>query len=93
MIHLKMKTKDIHFSIPIPYAILDIGISILSSKLVQQQLSKRTKEHFERKKMDYNLPPIEKEMLKPIIRELKNYKGLVLVDIKDKDGTEVHIRL
>ncbi|MDF1508232.1 hypothetical protein PZE06_08540 [Robertmurraya sp. DFI.2.37] len=93
MIHLKVKTKDIRFSIPIPYAILDIGISVLSSKLVQQQLSKRTKTHSEEKKWDYSLPSIEKEMLKPIIRELKNYKGLVLVDIKDKEGTEVHIRL
>ena len=32
-------------------------------------------------------------MLKPIVKELKNYKGIVLVDVRAKDGTEVKVRL
>jgi hypothetical protein len=93
MLHLKVKAKDIRFTIPIPYAILNIGISILSSKFIHQQANKWTKEHFERKKLDITIPPIDKKMLKPIIEELKNHKGIVLVDVKAKDGTEVKIRL
>lgn len=45
------------------------------------------------KKIDFSFPFIDKEMLKPIIKELQNYKGLVLVDVKAQDGTEVKIRL
>ena len=93
MLHLKVKAKDIRFTIPIPYALLNIGISILSSKFIHQQANKWTKEHFERKKLDITIPPIDKKMLKPIIEELKNHKGIVLVDVKAKDGTEVKIRL
>ena len=93
MLHLKVKAKDFRLTLPIPYAILNIGISILSSKFIHQQANKWTKEHFERKKLDITIPQIDKKMLKPIIEELKNYKGLVLVDVKAKDGTEVKVRL
>ncbi|MCH1624435.1 hypothetical protein [Fredinandcohnia quinoae] len=93
MMYIKVKAKDVRFTIPIPYAILNIGISILSSHFFQQQANKWTKEHFERKKLDIEIPSIDKKMLKPIVKELKNYKGIVLVDVKAKDGTEVKIRL
>ncbi|WP_026565082.1 hypothetical protein [Bacillus sp. UNC41MFS5] len=93
MLHLKVKAKDVRLTIPIPYAILNIGISILSSKFIHQQANKWTKEYFERKKLDITIPQIDKKMLKPIVEELKNHKGIVLVDVKAKDGTEVKIRL
>ncbi|MGE6514146.1 hypothetical protein [Lysinibacillus sphaericus] len=93
MMHVKVKTKDVRFTIPVPYVILNIAISILSSKFLQQNVNKWTKEHFERKKIDFTFPLIDKESLKPIVKELKNYKGIVLVDVKAKDGTEVKVRL
>ncbi len=93
MLHIKVKAKDVRFTIPIPYAILNIGISILSSKLVHHHANKWTKEQFERIKLDFTIPPIDKKTLKPIVQELKNQKGLLLVDVKAKDGTEVKIRL
>ncbi|KOS68954.1 hypothetical protein AEA09_10615 [Lysinibacillus contaminans] len=93
MMYVKVKTKDVRFTIPVPYIMLNIVISILSSKFVQQHANKWTKAHFERKKMDFPLPLIDKEMLKPIVKELKNYKGIVLVDVKANDGTEVKVRL
>ena len=93
MLHVKVKAKDVRFTIPIPYALLNIGISILSSKFLHQQANKWTKEHFERKKLDFTIPLIDKETLKPIVKELKNHKGIVLVDVKAKDGTEVKVRL
>ena len=93
MMHVKVKAKDVRLTIPIPYAILNIGISILSSKFIHQHANKWTKEYFERKKLDFTIPLIDKETLKPIVKELKNHKGIVLVDVKAKDGTEVKVRL
>lgn len=93
MMHIKVKAKDIRFTIPIPYAFLDIGISILSSKFFQQHANKWAKKYFERKKLDFTLPLIDKKTLKPIIEELKNHKGVLLVDVKANDGTEVKVRL
>ncbi|MFS0784266.1 hypothetical protein [Bacillus sp. 1P06AnD] len=93
MIHVKVKAKDVRFKIAVPYAMLHIAISILSSTFLQQKLNNWTKEFFERKKLDFTFPLIDKKTLKPIVMELKKYKGIVLVDVKAKDGTEVKIRL
>jgi len=93
MIHLKVKTKDIRFTIPIPYTFLSVAISISSSKYLQKMINKWTHPHFERKNMEFTFPLIDKKMLMPIVKELKHNKGIVLVDIKAKDGTEVKVRL
>lgn len=93
MMHVRVKTKEVRFSIPIPYGILNMAISIATSKLFQQNLNKWTKEYFERKKLDFLFPLIDKKTLKPIVKELKKNKGIVLVDVKANDGTEVKVRL
>jgi len=93
MISVKVKAKDIRFTIPVPYAILNIVLSILSSNFFQHYATRWTKDYFERRKLDLTLPQIDKKMLMPIVKELKNYKGIVLVDVKAKDGTEVKVRL
>lgn len=36
---------------------------------------------------------LNKQLMKEIINDLSHYKGLVLVDIKMQDGTEVTVRL
>ncbi|UNT53355.1 hypothetical protein [Lysinibacillus capsici] len=93
MMHVKVKAKDVRFTVPVPYTVLTIVLSILTSKWIQQQANKWTKAYFDRKNIDFTFPLIDKEMLKPIIKELQNYKGLVLVDVKAQDETEVKIRL
>ncbi|MGE7909492.1 hypothetical protein [Lysinibacillus xylanilyticus] len=93
MMYVKVKVKDVRFTIPVPYVFLNVAISILSSKFVQKSANKWTKEHFERKNIDFTIPLIDKKTLRPIVQELKNYKGIVLVDVKAKDGTEVKVRL
>ena len=90
---VKVKAKGIRLAIPIPYFILDITINILTSKLLQKYLNRWTKNHFERKSLDFTFPLIDKGNLKLVTEELKNYKGLMLVDVQAKDGTVVKIRL
>lgn len=93
MIHVKVKTKDVRFSIPVPYALLNVAISVVFSKFIQKHADKWTKEHFKRKELNFTFPQIDKSVLKPIVKELKKHKGMVLVDVKATDGTEVRVRL
>lgn len=93
MIHVKIKSKDTNINFPVPYALLDAAIAIVGSTFFQQKLNKWTKGYFEGKKLDVSFPSVDKRLLKPIIKELKKHKGLVLVDIKAKDGTEVKIKI
>ncbi|WP_374149106.1 hypothetical protein [Priestia megaterium] len=93
MIYVKVKTKDVRFSIPVPYALLNIAISVAFSKFIQKHAIKWTKEQFKRKGLNFTFPIIDKSMLKPIVKELKKHKGMVLVDVKATDGTEVRVKL
>lgn len=93
MLHVRVKSKKVKFSVPVPFMILNIGIAILCSKMLQRKVNEWSREYIEKKKILYVIPPLDKSILKPIIDELKNNKGIVLVDIKVKDGTEVKIKL
>ncbi|WP_413357433.1 hypothetical protein AA0X71_21970 [Robertmurraya sp. 2P01SA] len=93
MLHVRVKSKDVSFSVPVPYMMLNIGISILCSKILQRHVNERSKEYIEIKKIPFVIPPLDKSILKCVVDELKNHKGLELVNIKAKDGTEVKIRL
>jgi uncharacterized pyridoxamine 5'-phosphate oxidase family protein len=46
-----------------------------------------------KKKTGLYLSTNRQKNAKPIVKELKNYKEIVLVDIKAEDGTEVKVRL
>jgi hypothetical protein len=93
MIKVKVKTDKNHsFTIPIPLAVLHASGSILSSEWVWKKVSKQINQNT---KYTINLdhPKLLKSHLKQILKELRYHRGLVLVDVKLKDGTSVMIRL
>jgi hypothetical protein len=94
MLHVKVKTNETKFSIPVPYVLLNIGISIITSKLLIRHANKWSKPHLDKKKnIAFTIPSIDKSELKRIIKELKKHKGLELVNVRSQDGTEVIVRL
>ena len=50
MMHVKVKAKDVRFTVPVPYTVLTIVLSILTSKWIQQQANKWTKAYFDKRK-------------------------------------------
>ena len=93
MLSVNVKTKGAKFTIPVPYILLNIGVSILTSKLLIKHANKWSKPHLDQKNISFTIPSIDKKVLQKIIRELKNHKGFELVNVKAQDGTEVKIRL
>ncbi|MBD7963078.1 hypothetical protein [Fictibacillus norfolkensis] len=93
MLHVNVKTNETKFSIPVPYVLLNIGISILTSKLLIRHANKWSKPHLDKKNINFSFPSIDRSELKHIIKELKKYKGLELVNVRSQDGTEVIVRL
>lgn len=93
MLNVNVKTKGIKFTIPVPYVLLNIGISILTSKMLIRHANKWSKPQLDKKKISFTIPSIDKTELKRIIQELKKHKGLELVNVKAQDGTEVIVRL
>ncbi|RZT23717.1 MULTISPECIES: hypothetical protein [Fictibacillus] len=93
MLHVNVKTKEAKFTVPVPYVLLNIGISILTSKVLIRHANKWSKPHLDKKKISFIIPSIDKTELKRIIKELKKHKGLELINVKAQDGTEVIVRL
>jgi hypothetical protein len=87
---VKIKTKGRRFIIPVPYALLHLFVGILTSKRILA-LANRAIEKEGKKK--FRIPNIDKKELKPLLRELSEQKGLLLVETILKDGTEVSINL
>ncbi|TQR12804.1 hypothetical protein [Psychrobacillus soli] len=93
MINIKVKTKGVRFSLPVPYLFLNLGIFILTSEFVQKQVNKWIKESMKENEMPFTIPQLNKKELGKIVSELKKHRGLEIVDVQAKDGTEVFIRL
>lgn len=90
---VKVKTDKVRLFIPIPYVFLTIGIMVLSSERLQKLINKWIVEQSEDKEKAFTIPQIDKKELRCIVAELKNYRGLGLVNVKAKDGTEVIVKL
>ena len=96
MIKVKVQTNHKRrFTIPVPYVFLHIFRSFLTSKFLWDQINKQIQRQtkndaFPKITID---PKIIKHFLSSVIDELQNYKGLVIVDVKLEDGTEVMVKI
>lgn len=81
--------KNRKLTVPIPYPFLNLITVVITSKKLNHFINKAIQRDGEK----FVFPQIEKQDLKPLIKGLSRHKGLVLVDTKLKDGTEVTVKL
>ncbi|WCK55210.1 hypothetical protein PP175_04270 [Aneurinibacillus sp. Ricciae_BoGa-3] len=96
MIKVKIQTDNNRkFTIPLPYSMLRVCASILSSKFVWRLAIKGG--YHQMDKSPFLIAPPDPKLIKPllasVIQELQQRKNLILVDIKLQDGTQVMIKL
>ncbi|UPM52482.1 hypothetical protein [Gottfriedia acidiceleris] len=84
-----MKIEGKRFSIPVPYAFLNLASLIITSKFLNRLINKAIKKNGSQ----FNFPEIDRKDLKPLLQGLPKNSGLILVDTKLKDGTEVIVKL
>lgn len=95
MLKVKVKLKGkTEFTVPLPYSLLQAGGWIATSPLVWKFVNST----FIQKNIDENaklfIPmSIDRKVVRPLLREIKRYRGLTIVEVKAKDGTEVVVRL
>jgi hypothetical protein len=89
MLKVKVKAKDIRFSIPVPYGVLNLVSLIITSKRINRLINKA----IEKDGSKFIFPEIERKDLKPLLQGLSKHSGVILVETKLKDGTEVEVKL
>lgn len=77
-----VKANGRKFFIPVPLGIANLGISLIKTPLVQRHIPEKDRKYVNI--VDYTA-------LKKCIKDLGEYRGLKLVEVKAKDGTEVTI--
>lgn len=89
MLKVKIKLKDKRLFIPVPYTILNLVSWIITSKSFNRSINKAIAKDGSKS----IFPEIDRKNLKPLLKEFSNYSGLILVETKLKDGTEVKVKL
>lgn len=89
MLKVKVKAKDIRFSIPVPYGVLNLVSLIITSKRINRLINKA----IEKDGSKFIFPEIERKDLKPLLQGLSKHSGVILVETKLKDGTEIEVKL
>jgi coenzyme F420-reducing hydrogenase beta subunit len=81
---VSVKTDGKRFFIPLPFGIIKFGILMAKSPLVLKHTPEKYRVY---------INCIDTNELSKCIGILKQYKGLRIVDVRDKDGTEVVITI
>lgn len=89
MLKVKVKVKDKRFLIPVPYAVLNLASLIITSKRIIRLINKA----IEKDGGKFIFPEIERKDLKPLLQGFSKNRGVILVETKMKDGTEVEVKL
>ncbi|WHZ00947.1 hypothetical protein QNH48_18090 [Neobacillus sp. YX16] len=89
MLKVKVKAKDIRFSIPVPYGVLNLVSYIITSKRINLLINKAIKKDGSK----FIFPEIERKDLKPLLQGLSKHSGVILFETKLNDGTEVEVKL
>ncbi|GAA0344945.1 hypothetical protein GCM10008967_39230 [Bacillus carboniphilus] len=89
MLKVKVKVKDKRFLIPVPYAVLSLASLIITSKRMIRLINKA----IEKDGGKFIFPEIERKDLKPLLQGFSKNRGVILVETKMKDGTEVVVKL
>ncbi|PGS48829.1 hypothetical protein [Bacillus sp. AFS041924] len=89
MLKVKLKVEGKRFSIPVPYTVLNLASLIVTSKRINRIINKA----IEKNGSKFIMPAIERKDLKPFLQEISKHKGVILVDTKLKDGTEVVVKI
>lgn len=79
-----VKTDGKRFFIPVPLGIVKLGLMFVKTPFIVKHIPEKSRKYMDM--IDFN-------ELSKCINVLKKYKGLRLVEVKDKDGTEVTITI
>jgi hypothetical protein len=89
MLKVKVKVENKRFFIPIPYVVLNLVSLIITSKWINLLINKA----IEKDGSKFIFPEIERKDLKLLLQGFSKHSGVILVETKLKDGTEVKVKL
>lgn len=95
MLKVKVKRKNkTEFTVPLPYTLLHAGGWMASSPLLWKFVNSTfIQKNVDEKAKSFIPTSIDRKEVRRLLKEIKRYRGLTIVEVKEKDGTEVVVRL
>ncbi|WP_066088570.1 hypothetical protein [Neobacillus novalis] len=89
MLMVRVKVKDKRFTVPVPYPVLNLVSTVITSK----RFNRFVNQAIEKEGRKFKVPQIERNDLNLLLKAFVEHKGLTLVETKLNDGTEVTVKL
>lgn len=89
MLKISIKTKDVRLFLPVPYVVIHLALTIATITAIQRKIIEALTKH----NLLYLLPLLHKPTMRSLLHELKQSKGLTVLDITAQDGTKVIVKL
>ncbi|KRG14929.1 hypothetical protein ACA30_09720 [Virgibacillus soli] len=81
-------------TIRLPYLLIDMGLRLATTKLFWKVINSTKRQNQEQEEHQWLLlEQIDWQDIQPILKEIKNYKGMTILDVQDKNGQAVKVEL
>ncbi|HLQ70557.1 MAG TPA: hypothetical protein VK142_02050 [Bacillota bacterium] len=88
-----LREGKIPITIPLPYFTLHLANSIITRRFIWSRITKYSDEFPSDLISRENLINIRINLIKPMIHQLQNYRGMTIVDIAEKGEPRIVIKL
>lgn len=95
MIKVKVKLKDRkQLTVRVPYFLLRTGGYVISSRMIWSFIHRMIEKSNMNVKENAWIPTsIDRKDIRALLKAVKQYRGLTIVEVQDKEGTEVVVKL
>ncbi|MGX2958081.1 hypothetical protein JNUCC23_02175 [Peribacillus sp. JNUCC 23] len=95
MIKVKVKLKDRkQLIVRVPYFLLRTGGYVISSRMIWSFIHRMIEKSNMNVKENAWIPTsIDRKDIRALLKAVKQYRGLTIVEVQDKEGTEVVVKL
>ncbi|MFJ7978436.1 hypothetical protein ACIQZI_22780 [Peribacillus sp. NPDC096379] len=95
MIKVKVKLKDRkQLIVRVPYFLLRTGGYVISSRMIWSFIHRMIEKSNMNVKENVWIPTsIDRKDIRALLKAVKQYRGLTIVEVQDKEGTEVVVKL
>ncbi|MBU8881328.1 hypothetical protein BGM26_20630 [Bacillus sp. FJAT-29790] len=95
MIKVKVKLKyHKQITVPVPYFLLRTGVYVISSRMIWSFIHRMIeKSNMDVKEKAWIPTSIDRKDIRALLKAVKQYRGLTIVEVQDKEGTEIVVKL
>lgn len=91
MIKVVIRNEKVNLTIPVPMFLISSGVKL--TKFIQKNMKICSIKDEDLKRVDEIISVLDMDMIAYVLKELKGYRGMNLVEVEGKDGSYILIKV